>query len=135
MRNFNEKQKRPIKIVLSLNAFKENIRTLVTEILDEIQGEKTICCFILFECHRQDSNAQKKKTPKRTPHTIRYLRLVLAASSFFCDIIIAITRLLLFQPPGEITCSVISVVSDLLNLCGTILGVREILECRGRKKT
>ncbi len=119
MFNLNGKQNGPIQIVLSPDDLEEAIRTLVSEMLDE----KQMKCFILYECHRQKPNAQKKKAKSRKPDAIHYLKSILAATSFICGIIVAFSCLFFIRPIGGISNSALRVVSELLIICGSILGI------------
>lgn len=52
------------------------------------------------------------------------LQGAIAVASFAAGIIIAVVCLFLIEPKGAITNSAISIVSELLVLCGAILGVK-----------
>ena len=49
---------------------------------------------------------------------------ILAAASFTCGVLIACVCLFLIEPRGEISNSAISIVSELLVLCGALLGIK-----------
>lgn len=55
-----------------------------------------------------------------------YTRLqgILAVCSFACGVIIASICLFVVPPPGDISSSAISIVSELLVLCGALLGIK-----------
>jgi hypothetical protein len=55
-----------------------------------------------------------------------YTRLqgILAVCSFTCGVIIASICLFVVPPPGDISSSAISIVSELLVLCGALLGIK-----------
>jgi hypothetical protein len=55
-----------------------------------------------------------------------YTRLqgILAVCSFTCGVIIACICLFVVPPPGDISSSAISIVSELLVLCGALLGIK-----------
>lgn len=48
----------------------------------------------------------------------------IAVASFTCGVLIASICLFFVDPIGEITSSAISIVSELLVLCGALLGVK-----------
>ena len=55
-----------------------------------------------------------------------YTRLqgILAVCSFTCGVIIASICLFVVPPPGDISSSAISIVSERLVLCGALLGIK-----------
>lgn len=55
-----------------------------------------------------------------------YTRLqgILAVCSFTCGVLIACICLFVIPPPGHISSSAISIVSELLVLCGALLGIK-----------
>ena len=57
----------------------------------------------------------------------------IAIASFSAGVAIAIACLFIVPPPGEITNSAISIVSELLVLCGAILGVKASYDTKFRK--
>ncbi len=57
----------------------------------------------------------------------------IAIASFSSGVAIAAVCLFLIPPPGEITNSAISIVSELLVLCGAILGVKASYDVKFRK--
>ena len=61
------------------------------------------------------------------------LQGVIAIASFSSGIIIAAVCLFLVPPLGEIANSAISIVSELLVLCGAILGVKASYDVKFRK--
>ena len=71
--------------------------------------------------------AQKKK--------IELTRLpgLIAVASFSSGVIIASVCLFFIPPLGEIASSAISIVSELLVLCGAILGVKASYDVKFRK--
>lgn len=58
---------------------------------------------------------------------------IIAISSFSSGMIIASVCLFLIPPLGEIANSAISIVSELLVLCGAILGVKASFDVKFRK--
>ena len=52
------------------------------------------------------------------------IQAILAISSFVCGVVIASVCLFFIPPKGEIASSAISVVSELLVLCGALLGIK-----------
>ena len=62
--------------------------------------------------------------PKMSHIEITRLQGGLAVASFSCGVLIAMVCLFWIEPLGEITYSAISIVSELLVLCGAILGVK-----------
>lgn len=61
------------------------------------------------------------------------LQGVIAIASFSSGVIIASVCLFLVPPLGEIANSAISIVSELLVLCGAILGVKASYDIKFRK--
>ena len=61
------------------------------------------------------------------------LQGVIAIASFSSGVIIASVCLFLVPPLGEIANSAISIVSELLVLCGAILGVKASYDVKFRK--
>ena len=57
----------------------------------------------------------------------------LAIASFAAGVLIACVCLFLVPPPGEISNSAISIVSELLVLAGAILGVKTSYDIKFRK--
>ena len=57
----------------------------------------------------------------------------LAVASFSCGVLIAMVCLFWIEPLGEITYSAISIVSELLVLCGAILGVKASYDIKFHK--
>ena len=57
----------------------------------------------------------------------------IAIASFSAGVAIAAACLFLVPPPGEITNSAISIVSELLVLCGAILGVKASFDAKLNK--
>ena len=57
----------------------------------------------------------------------------IAIASFSAGVAIAAVCLFFVPPPGEITNSAISIVSELLVLCGAILGVKASYDVKFRK--
>ena len=61
------------------------------------------------------------------------LRGGIAIASFSAGVAIAAVCLFFVPPPGEITNSAISIVSELLVLCGAILGVKASFDAKLNK--
>jgi hypothetical protein len=61
------------------------------------------------------------------------LQGVIAIASFSSGVLIAAVCLFLVPPLGEIANSAISIVSELLVLCGAILGVKASYDVKFRK--
>lgn len=61
------------------------------------------------------------------------LQGALAIASFTVGVLIACACLFLVPPPGEISNSAISIVSELLVLAGAILGVKTSYDIKFRK--
>jgi len=61
------------------------------------------------------------------------LQGALAVASFAAGVLIACACLFLVPPPGEISNSAISIVSELLVLAGAILGVKTSYDIKFRK--
>ncbi len=61
------------------------------------------------------------------------LQGVIAIASFSCGVVIAGVCLFFIPPLGEIASSAISIVSELLVLCGAILGVKASYDVKFRK--
>ncbi len=61
------------------------------------------------------------------------LQGIIAIASFSSGVIIASVCLFLVPPLGEIASSAISIVSELLVLCGAILGVKASYDVKFRK--
>ena len=57
----------------------------------------------------------------------------IAIASFTAGVIIAAVCLFWIEPKGEMTNSAISIVSELLVLCGAILGVKASYDVKFRK--
>ena len=57
----------------------------------------------------------------------------IAMASFSAGVAIAAVCLFFVPPPGEITNSAISIVSELLVLCGAILGVKASFDAKLNK--
>lgn len=60
-------------------------------------------------------------------------RGIIAVASFSSGVIIAAVCLFFIPPLGEIASSAISIVSELLVLCGAILGVKASYDVKFRK--
>ena len=71
--------------------------------------------------------AQKKKIE------LTHLQGIIAVASFSSGVIIASVCLFFIPPLGEIASSAISIVSELLVLCGAILGVKASYDVKFRK--
>ena len=61
------------------------------------------------------------------------LQGIIAIASFSSGVIISAVCLFLVPPLGEIASSAISIVSELLVLCGAILGVKASYDVKFRK--
>ena len=61
------------------------------------------------------------------------LQGIIAIASFSAGVIIAAVCLFWIEPKGEMTNSAISIVSELLVLCGAILGVKASYDTKFRK--
>ena len=61
------------------------------------------------------------------------LQGIIAVASFSSGVIIASVCLFFIPPLGEIASSAISIVSELLVLCGAILGVKASYDVKFRK--
>ena len=61
------------------------------------------------------------------------LQGIIAIASFTSGVVIAAVCLFLVPPLGEIANSAISIVSELLVLCGAILGVKASYDVKFRK--
>ena len=71
--------------------------------------------------------AQKKKIE------LTRLQGIIAVASFTSGVLIAAVCLFFIEPLGEIASSAISIVSELLVLCGAILGVKASYDVKFRK--
>ena len=71
--------------------------------------------------------AQKKKIE------LTRLQGIIAVASFTSGVLIAAVCLLFIEPLGEIASSAVSIVSELLVLCGAILGVKASYDVKFRK--
>ncbi len=71
--------------------------------------------------------AQKKKIE------LTRLQGIIAVASFTSGVLIASVCLFFIPPLGEIANSAISIVSELLVLCGAILGVKASYDVKFRK--
>ena len=71
--------------------------------------------------------AQKKKIE------LTLLQGIIAVASFSSGVIIASVCLFFIPPLGEIDSSAVSIVSELLVLCGAILGVKASYDVKFRK--
>ena len=70
---------------------------------------------------------------KRKKMELTRLQGIIAIASFSSGVIIASVCLFLIPPLGEIANSAISIVSELLVLCGAILGVKASYDVKFRK--
>ena len=61
------------------------------------------------------------------------LQGIIAVASFTSGVVIASVCILFIPPLGEIASSAISIVSELLVLCGAILGVKASYDVKFRK--
>ena len=71
--------------------------------------------------------AQKKKIE------LTRLQGIIAVASFTSGVLIAAVCLFFIEPLGEIASSAVSIVSELLVLCGAILGVKASYDVKFRK--
>ena len=71
--------------------------------------------------------AQKKKIE------LTRLQGIIAVASFSSGVLIAAECLFFIPPLGEIASSAVSIVSELLVLCGAILGVKASYDVKFRK--
>lgn len=71
--------------------------------------------------------AQKKKIE------LTRLQGIIAVASFSSGVLIAAVCLFFIPPLGEIASSAVSIVSELLVLCGAILGVKASYDVKFRK--
>lgn len=65
-----------------------------------------------------------EKTPRKKTQDLTRLQGWLAVASFTVGTLIAIGSLFLVPPPGEISSSAISIVSEFLVLAGALLGIK-----------
>lgn len=63
-------------------------------------------------------------------HRLTRLQGGLAIAAFASGVIIALICLFLVPPYGEITTSAISIVSELLILCGALLGIKVVFDLK-----
>lgn len=70
---------------------------------------------------------------KMTQTELTRLQGIMAIASFAAGVAIACACLFLVPPPGEISNSAISIVSELLVLAGAILGVKTSYDVKFRK--
>lgn len=61
------------------------------------------------------------------------LQGIIAVASFTSGVLIAAVCLFFIEPLGEIASSAVSIVSELLVLCGAILGVKVSYDVKFRK--
>ena len=61
------------------------------------------------------------------------LQGIIAVASFTSGVLIAAVCLFFIEPLGEIASSAVSIVSELLVLCGAILGVKASYDVKFRK--
>ena len=71
--------------------------------------------------------AEKKKIE------LTRLQGIIAVASFTSGVLIAAVCLFFIEPLGEIASSAVSIVSELLVLCGAILGVKASYDVKFRK--
>lgn len=64
---------------------------------------------------------------------ITRLQGAIAVASFVAGVGIAVGCIFFVPPPGEIASSAVSIVSELLILCGAILGVKASYDTKFRK--
>ena len=70
---------------------------------------------------------------QKTRIELTRLQGIIAVASFTSGVIIAAVCLFWIEPKGEIANSAISIVSELLVLCGAILGVKASYDTKFRK--
>ena len=70
---------------------------------------------------------------EKTRIELTKLQGIIAIASFSSGVVIAAVCLFLIPPLGEIANSAISIVSELLVLCGAILGVKASYDVKLRK--
>lgn len=70
---------------------------------------------------------------KMTQTELTRLQGIMAIASFVSGVAIACVCLFIIPPPGEISYSAISIVSELLVLAGAILGVKTTYDVKFRK--
>ena len=70
---------------------------------------------------------------EKTRIELTKLQGIIAIASFSSGVIIAAVCLFLVPPLGEIASSAVSIVSELLVLCGAILGVKASYDVKFRK--
>ena len=63
-------------------------------------------------------------------HRLTRLQGGLAIAAFTAGVLIALICLFLVPPYGEITTSAISIVSELLILCGALLGIKVVFDLK-----
>ncbi len=68
-----------------------------------------------------------------TKQELTKLQGAIAIASFSAGVLIAMVCLFFIEPLGEIASSAISIVSELLVLCGAILGVKASYDVKLRK--
>ena len=71
--------------------------------------------------------------PGKKQMELTRLQGLIAVASFTSDVLIAAVCLFFIPPLGEIASSAISIVSELLVLCGAILGVKASYDTKFRK--
>lgn len=65
-----------------------------------------------------------EKTPRKKTQDLTRLQSRLAVASFTVGTLIAVGSLFIVPPPGEISSSAISIVSEFLVLAGALLGIK-----------
>lgn len=68
----------------------------------------------------------------RTTKDLTKIQARLAVASFTCGVLIACVCLFIIPPKGEIASSAISIVSELLVLCGALLGIKTSFDVKMR---
>lgn len=71
--------------------------------------------------------------PEKKRIELTRLQGIIAIASFTSGVLIAAVCLFFIPPLGEIASSAISIVSELLVLCGAILGVKVFYDVKFRK--
>lgn len=66
-------------------------------------------------------------------HRLTKLQGGLAIAAFASGVLIAFVCLFFVDPIGEITTSAISIVSELLILCGSLLGIKVVFDLKMSK--
>ena len=76
-----------------------------------------------------------KKATRKDPQDLTRLQGWLAVASFTVGCLIAVGTLFFVPPPGEISSSAISIVSEFLVLAGALLGIKTGFDVKMQKFT